>query len=239
MGEGIEYSASDRRVWAKLFEAHVTNMEGALCPALIAGFEALALRPDELPTCAQLSRELRRTTGWATEPVAGLIPVDAFFGMLSRRQFPINLHVRSSDALGFSMVPDLFHEVGHCAMLMNSSFAEFAQGLGQLAMRYQSSEAGALCEKLYWFTAEVGLLADEAGPRALGANFLSSQSERENLRSGAAEVRRLDIAELDAHELDIFRLQPRYYLFDDIEQLAGTWLPALERDLVRREERCA
>ena len=127
-GAAPRYTEDERAVWAELFTTQCADLERSLCPALVTGFEALALCADTPPSCAYLSRTLRAATGWSSEPVVGLVPVRAFFRMLSERVFPTNVHVRSREALGFSTVPDLLHEVGHCAMLMNPTFARFAQG---------------------------------------------------------------------------------------------------------------
>lgn len=238
-GAAPRYTEDERAVWAELFTTQCADLERSLCPALVTGFEALALCADALPSCADLSRKLRAATGWSSEPVVGLVPVRAFFRMLSERVFPTNVHVRSREALGFSTVPDLLHEVGHCAMLMNPTFARFAQGLGTLACRCTSSASLALCERVYWFTAEVGLVASESGLRAFGANFFSSRCERDNVRGGAATTRPFEIAALEAMELDIFRVQPVYYALSTLEALETVCLPMLERRIFDHEERCA
>jgi phenylalanine-4-hydroxylase len=90
--------------------------------------------------------------------------------------------------------------------------------LGAALASVPFASEGVRASRLYWWTAEYGLVGDLAAPRIYGAGLLSSVGEaarclgpeviREPLHAGCAEV-----------AFDITRMQPRLFVARDFEQL--------------------
>jgi phenylalanine-4-hydroxylase len=80
-----------------------------------------------------------------------------------------------------------------------------------------ASEA-ARASRLYWWTAEYGLVGDLAAPRIYGAGLLSSLGESARCLGPEVERRPLD-AGCAEQAFDITRMQPRLFVARDFEQL--------------------
>jgi phenylalanine-4-hydroxylase len=82
--------------------------------------------------------------------------------------------------------------------------------------RYVSENTRA--SRLYWWTAEYGLVGDLAEPRIYGAGLLSSIGEAEHCLS--PEVRKVPLSPACADtEFDITRMQPQLFVARDFEHL--------------------
>ena len=85
--------------------------------------------------------------------------------------------------------------------------------------------------RLYWFTAEFGLVDTPAGPRAYGAGICSSPGEtRYAVESTEPERRPFDVIDVLRTPFRIDTYQPIYYVldgFDTLFELAGSDLGAL------------
>ncbi|MEL6199970.1 MAG: phenylalanine 4-monooxygenase, partial [Pseudomonadota bacterium] len=90
-----------------------------------------------------------------------------------------------------------------------------------------------LLARLYWFTAEFGLVATDDGPRAYGAGICSSPGEtRYAVESAEPERRPFDVIDVLRTPFRIDTFQPIYYVldsFDTLFDLAGSDLGALLR----------
>jgi phenylalanine-4-hydroxylase len=85
------------------------------------------------------------------------------------------------------------------------------------AARREPSES-AKASRLYWWTAEYGLVGDSAAPRIYGAGLLSSIGESAQCLSPAVERVPLTLACVE-QDYDITRMQPRLFVARDFAQL--------------------
>jgi phenylalanine-4-hydroxylase len=85
------------------------------------------------------------------------------------------------------------------------------------AARREPSES-ARASRLYWWTAEYGLVGDPAAPRIYGAGLLSSIGESSRCLSAAVERVPLTLACVE-QDYDITRMQPRLFVARDFGQL--------------------
>ncbi len=82
--------------------------------------------------------------------------------------------------------------------------------------RYVSESTRA--SRLYWWTAEYGLIGDMERPRIYGAGLLSSIGEAKHCLTGAVKKVPLSVACADT-EFDITRMQPQLFVARDFEHL--------------------
>jgi len=87
------------------------------------------------------------------------------------------------------------------------------------AARGAPSES-ALASRLYWWTAEYGLVGTLDAPRIYGAGLLSSLGESAHCLSPAVERLPLDVHCVE-HDYDITAMQPRLFVARDFAQLHG------------------
>jgi phenylalanine-4-hydroxylase len=173
----ILYTPEEDRVWHDLYKRQIKIIEGRGCDEYMRGLELLNMPPDRVPQCEDISKILRRETGWAVAPVAAIIPFDEFFKLLANRQFPAASFIRTREELDYLKEPDIFHEVfGHCPLLTDPTYANFVQKYGEIGLHADAKDR-ALIARLFWFTIEFGLVNTEKGLRIYGAGILSSKEE--------------------------------------------------------------
>lgn len=215
----IHYSDIEHETWHRLIERQLKVVPGRACDEYLNGLELLGLPRDRVPQLEEVSRVLRRETGWEVARVPALIGFETFFGLLADRKFPVATFIRTPEEFDYLQEPDIFHEIfGHCAMLTNPAFANFTEKYGQLGLAATPKERSYLA-RLYWFTVEFGLLHTRDGLRIYGGGILSSP--KETLYALGNEPKRYDFDVLDAlrtpYRIDI--VQPVYYVLDDLQQL--------------------
>lgn len=152
----------------------------------------LELAAESIPQVADVSARLRDLTGWSIKPVAGLLHPRDFLNGLAFRVFHSTFYLRSPRSPGYTPEPDLVHElIGHVPLLSHMDYAELLRLLGQASLGASEPEIRHLT-RIYWYTAEYGLVWQEGLLRAFGAGILSSAGELSWLASGNATVKPLD-----------------------------------------------
>ncbi|MDE2149597.1 MAG: phenylalanine 4-monooxygenase, partial [Gammaproteobacteria bacterium] len=216
----VRYTEEDNAIWAELYDRQWRAIQGKACDEFIEGLEKLKLPRDRVPQLEDVSRVLRRETGWEVAAVPALIPFSQFFELLANRRFPAATFVRTREELDYLQEPDVFHEIfGHTPLLTNRYFAEFTQTYGQLGLA-ASKEDRVFLARMYWFTVEFGLIRAPGVPlRIYGGGILSSIGETEYALSDRPRRKRFDI--LDAlrtpYRIDI--MQPLYYVIGELREL--------------------
>ena len=223
------YTAADQWVWQTLFERQRQGLPAVASARFLAGLPGVGFRADRIPDFAEVNPRLARATGWHLVAVSGLVDNRTFFELLAARRFPATTWLRTPAQLDYLQEPDMFHDVfGHVPLLTDPSFAAFLQALGQLALRYLSDAPTVeLLSRLYWFTVEFGLIAEEDGLRIYGAGILSSAVETAFCLGEGAVRRPFDVAGILATPYVKERLQDVYFVIDSYAQLAAC-VPDLE-----------
>ncbi|MEL6951161.1 MAG: phenylalanine 4-monooxygenase [Pseudomonadota bacterium] len=229
----IAYSDEEHSVWRTLYERQLAVLPGRACNAYLSAHADLGLSPDHVPQCREISERLEPMTGWRVAPVPALIPADQFFTMLANREFPAASFIRDRRELDYLEEPDIFHEVfGHAPHLTDRRFSEFTHAYGRASLAADDRDRELLA-RLYWFTAEFGLIATDDGPRAYGAGICSSPGEtRYAVENTEPERRPFDVIDVLRTPFRIDTFQPIYYVldsFDTLFDLAGSDLGALLR----------
>jgi phenylalanine-4-hydroxylase len=172
-----DYTDAEQEVWRILSDRQTKLTRRLAHKSYLDGVEALGLI-DRIPDFDEVSRKLRRLTGWELVAVPGLIPAPAFFDHLAGRRFPVTNWLRKREELDYIVEPDMFHDFfGHVPALTQPAFADFMQMYGQKAEGLIELGGGDMIERLYWYTAEFGLMQEAGKVKAFGAGLMSSYSE--------------------------------------------------------------
>jgi phenylalanine-4-hydroxylase len=231
-----EYTAAEHEVWRVVSrELDVKHRKYALREYL-DGKERLDLPVDRVPQLEEVSARLEPLTGFRYLPAAGLVPLREFYGTLADSRFHSTQYIRHHTVPLYTPEPDVVHEViGHANALANDRFAALYRVAGQAARRVESMEALEFVSKIFWFTMEFGVMAENGEPKAYGAGILSSYGEIEEFR--AMDIRPLDIAAMGATTYDITKYQDVLFQaasMNQLEDVVGDFWATCDDDTIAR-----
>lgn len=216
------YRESEHALYARLFARQLQLVHGRACAPFLRALDHLDMAR-RIPRFEQVSEQLARATRWQIVAVPGLIPEDAFFGLLARRRFPVTVWLRTPEEFDYIVEPDLFHDLfGHVPLLFDPVFADYMQAFGEGGLKAQRRHALALLARLYWYTVEFGLIDTDEGVRVYGAGILSSPGELKRAPAAAGPLRiAFDLRRVLRTEYEIDDFQKMYFVIDGFEQLFG------------------
>ena len=204
------YSLAEHAMWDTLFARQARMLPGRVTPVFMQGLDILRLSKPGIPDFEELSERLMRATGWQVVAVPGLVPDEVFFEHLANRRFVAGRFVRTPDQLDYLEEPDVFHDVfGHVPLLANPVFADYMQAYGKGGQRATSLGAIERLARLYWYTVEFGLIAQEGGLKLYGAGIVSSFGE---------SLFALDDRSPNRIGFDLARVMRTQYRIDDYQQ---------------------
>lgn len=215
------YTPAEHRTWLTLHDRQLRVLETRACDAYLRGLRALDLRGDGVPHFGRLGERLHALTGWRIVPVEGLVPDEVFVELLARREFPAGRFIRSADQLDYIEAPDVFHDIfGHVPMLTDRAFADFLQAYGKAGLDAACQGRLQALARLYWHTAEFGLVEGAQGPRIYGAGIASSYAEcMHALEFPEVERRAFDLARALSTPYRSDTMQPLYFVIPSFEAL--------------------
>ncbi len=216
----IDFTAHENETWKILYERQIKIVDTRACHEYLTGLKKLNLPHDHIPQCAEISARLLPETGWSVAPVAAVIPLEQFFGLLANRQFPAATFIRTRADLDYLQEPDIFHEYfGHCPLLTNPAYADFVHWYGEHALK-TNKRAQSYLGRLFWYTIEFGLIRSAEGLRIFGGGILSSYAETfYALESAAPERHDFNIDKMLATPYRYDEIQKTYFVLSDIAQL--------------------
>lgn len=178
VAQAYNYSEAEQQVWRTLCDRQMKLTERLAHQTYLDGVKTLGLL-DRIPDFDTVSARLRELTGWEIVAVPGLIPAAPFFDHLANRRFPVTNWLRTKEELDYIVEPDMFHDFfGHVPALTQPNFADFMQMYGQKAEDIIALGGGEMITRLYWYTAEYGLMQGQGEPlKAFGAGLMSSFTE--------------------------------------------------------------
>lgn len=223
------YTAEEDAVWGQLFTRQIDFLKGRICPEFHNGVETLGLNAEAVPQIADINARMQEISGFGVEGVPAIIPPSKFFDLLANRKFPVATFIRRLEDMDYIEEPDIFHEVfGHCPMLTDRNFADFAEHFGKLAVRLGKPYSWRLF-RLFWFTVEFGMVRTPDGLRGYGAGIASSPSEAEFATGNAAEILDFDLMTIFRTPYRIDIVQPVYFAIKSFDEL----LRALDHDIAK------
>ena len=218
-----DYTETDHRVWAQLFERQKQVLPGRASDEFLAALAAMEMTPDRIPKFDDLNTILRAGTGWELIGVEGLLPELTFFEHLANRRFPVTWWIRKPDQMDYLSEPDLFHDLfGHVPLLMNPVFADYMEAYGRGGVKAHGIGEDALVNltRLYWYTVEFGLIRQKDGLRIYGSGIVSSKGESIHcLESDAPNRLGFDLQRVMRTRYRIDTYQKTYFVIDSFEQL--------------------
>ena len=220
------YSAQEHALYRRLYERQAAQLPGLACDEFVAAVRHLGA-PEQIPRFDALSEKLHRATRWSIVAVPGLIPEEAFFALLAKRQFPVTGWIRREDEFDYVVEPDVFHDLfGHVPLLFNPVFADYMQAYGAGGLKASRLDACELLARLYWYTVEFGLIDTPQGLRAYGAGILSSAGELlHSVRNPQPSRVGFDLQRIMRTRYTIDNFQASYFVVDSFQQLFDATAP--------------
>ncbi len=218
-----KYVAEDQEIWKILFSRQDKNLKDKASSAYLKCLEEISagLHAEAIPKFTELDRLLTDRSGWSIEVVKGLIPVEDFFELLSRKRFCSSTWLRTRAQLDYLEEPDMFHDIfGHIPLFMDQTYAAFVHEFGKIGTRYASDEVAVLkMKRLYWFTIEFGLLAENGINSIYGAGIISSFGESNRIFEDEIEFQNFELEAVLEQDFRTDILQSKYYVINSIDQL--------------------
>ena len=231
-----KYTSQDREVWQRLFDRQKSNLKEKGAKAYNTALNEMqdVIFSDNVPDFTKVNDWFRAKTGWQIEVVKGLIPVDEFFELLAQKKFCSSTWLRSLKNLDYLEEPDMFHDVfGHIPLLSNSVFSEFVYEYGKLGKHYKYNEKALLqLQRLYWFTIEFGIIAEEKQTKVYGAGIISSFGETNRIFEGEVEVIPFDVDDVLTRSFRTDVMQNTYFLIQSLDDLYNC-LSSVDRKLTK------
>ncbi|WP_020569486.1 phenylalanine 4-monooxygenase [Neolewinella persica] len=219
------YAPADYAVWKQLAERQLTALRAVASADYLQCLDELhpVLSPNHPPRFTDLNERLAAAHGWSIKVVPGFLPVNEFFELLSNRRFCSSTWLRSEDQMDYLEEPDMFHDIfGHIPLYLNKDYAEFAQRLGALGVKYADDEERVTqLQRLYWFTIEFGVLRQEDGElKVYGAGICSSYGETKHVfQNPEVQVVPFDLDTVLAQDFVITEVQMKYFAIRDFAEL--------------------
>lgn len=236
VSQNYDYSEADQEVWRTLCDRQTWLTERLAHRSYLEGVKTLGLI-DRVPDFGEVSRRLRRLTGWELVAVPGLIPNAPFFEHLAGRRFPVTNWLRSREELDYIVEPDMFHDFfGHVPALTQPAFADFMQMYGDRAKSLVDLGGEEMMGRLYWYTAEFALIKEPGQVlKAFGAGLMSSFAELKfAVESPEAHRVPFDVETVMRTGYEIDKFQRAYFVLPSFDALRGSFEQAELTGIVRR-----
>lgn len=221
-----KYTPEDFEVWKLLFERQEKNLQDKACKSYLNSLNELSevLKADEVPNFNELNKVLSAKNGWSIEVVPGLIPVEDFFELLEQKKFCSSTWLRSKTQLDYLEEPDMFHDIfGHIPLLMDESYSNFAQKLGEVGVKnINNKEVVLQLQRLYWFTIEFGLKKGTDKTEIYGAGIMSSFGESNYIYETNTEIIPFNFSSVINRPFKTDEIQSLYYEIESYDELYNT-----------------
>lgn len=216
-----KYTPEDHDTWRRLFERQTPLRSAQIIPEFTKGLELLGITGEQIPNLEKVNEKLYALTGWRGVLVEGLEGPDAFYKMLANKTFPVGNFIREPKDLSYTPEPDVFHDLyGHLPFYTIPEYGKFCQDFGVRGQKYLSSpEITEEFQRLFWFTAEFGLIKTSAGLRIFGAGIASSFGECAYALSETPKVINFDLNKVRNQPFRIDIMQDTLFLLESAQQL--------------------
>jgi phenylalanine-4-hydroxylase len=214
----VDYSEDEHATWRAVCAGLRPAWEEAACRSHLEAVEELGLPTDRVPQLSEVGARLDAVTGFRYQPVAGLAPLRGFYRSFGDGVFWSTQYLRHPANPLYTPEPDVCHEVlGHAFQLADPRWAACYHRVAACTDRLETAEALGFLSRVFWFTAEFGVVHEDGELRAYGAGLLSSVGELGTFRQ--AEVRDLDWVAMGTSTYDITRYQPVLYAAASLDEL--------------------
>jgi phenylalanine-4-hydroxylase len=214
----IGYTAAEQEVWRTVCRELAPLHERLAVGEYRDALAHLELPADRIPGLDEVSARLMTCSGWSYVPAAGLVDLRTFYAALGARVFHSTQYVRHPAMPLYTPEPDIVHEVlGHGHLLATPTFGGLHRRAGAAAVRLRSEQSLRFLSRVFWFSLEFGVVAEDGELRAYGAGILSSSGEIAQFR--AMELRPLDLRAMGTADYDITQYQPVLYRAESVAEI--------------------
>jgi len=228
VAQDYDYSEAEQKVWRTLCDRQTKLTRRLAHRSYLGGIDALGLL-ERIPDFGEVSDRLRKLTGWEIVAVPGLIPAQPFFEHLAARRFPVTNWLRTERELDYIVEPDMFHDFfGHVPILTQPVFADFMQAYGARAAEAIALGGDQMITRLYWYTAEYGLMQEPGQElKAFGAGLMSSFTELQfAVESRDAHHVPFDLETVMRTGYEIDKFQRAYFVLPSFDALRDAFRSA-------------
>lgn len=177
----FSYSDEDQHVWYQVItnkEDFIRKYKNNIDPTYLSGFYKINLKPEKIPTLAEINVILQ-TVGWMAVCVDGYLPSAVYANFIEHKIFPVARHIRRLKHIDHSPIPDFIHDVtGHLPMLFSMNYQDFLQKIILLMNKAPGNE---LDELLFNAHVELGNLKHSL--KGSAASLSAIQKKIETLQS--------------------------------------------------------
>jgi phenylalanine-4-hydroxylase len=214
------YAPEDHNTWSELVRRQQKLVAQRLPAAFRIGFTKLDLDPERLPDIEIISKRINALSGWTLANAKNkYLSAEDWFDAFAQKQFPVTDYIRAPHQIEYTPLPDLFHEYfGHLAFFTDPAFARMAHAFG-LACRNASPQRIIDISRLWWFSAEFGMLREGGELKALGAGLLSSPGEFKHAFSGNVELKPFTVEEVVQTQSSPHDFHQKYFVLEDLEDI--------------------
>jgi phenylalanine-4-hydroxylase len=218
----VNYTAEEHETWQILLSRYMDMAPHFMCDEYLNWLAHMSYPKDRIPTLGEIESQMRKVSDWRLVRVHGLTPNDVFYPLLSARVFPCNDFIRARKDLEYTPSPDLFHEmVGHVPMLLDPFMQSYTHKFGVFGhylMQHFGAEKLVPLARLYWFTAEFGLIDTPQGAKIFGAGF--APGEMAQALSDKVERRAFNVDEVVHTPYNYWEMQKTLFVIDSFEDMA-------------------
>jgi phenylalanine-4-hydroxylase len=220
------YTAAEHALFKRLFDRQAKLVPRYACQEWIDAIEKLDAG-NAIPRFGEITKQLKKKTGWEIVAVPGLIPDDAFFAHLANRRFPVTVWLRKPEEFDYIVEPDVFHDFfGHVPLLFDRVYADHLYEYGKGGLKAMRLDAVKMLARLYWYTIEFGLMDTPQGVRAYGAGLLSSGGELAySVTSEKPARKKFELETMLRTDYQIDKYQTTYFVIESFEQLMRETAP--------------
>lgn len=214
------YTPEQHGVWRTLYERRMGDLEQNASQVYLQGAKVIGLKPTEIPKLDNMNQRLSACTQWKAVAVSGFLPPQVFFECLAKRNFPTTVTIRDADRLDYVPEPDIFHDVfGHVPLHAEPVFAGFLQRFGRIASLVTNEADREKMTRLFWFTVEFGLIAEDGSPKVYGSGLISSHKDSANALSERCNRQPFSLEAVFAQDFRIDDIQPTLFVLESFQQL--------------------
>ena len=232
----VAYTPDEDDVWRVVSSELAAKHQQLACREVIDAAARVVLPVDRVPQLREVNERVHALTGFAINPVPGLVPTRQFYGALADRTFLSTQYIRHHSVPRYTPEPDIVHEIiGHANSLGSARFADIYEAAGHASRRAESDEGLEFFSRVWWFTMEFGVVHEDGALKAYGAGLLSSFGEMDAFRS--AEIHDWEIAAMGTRDYDITTYQPTIFAAASMDQVfddLGAFFESFDDDVAAR-----
>ena len=217
-----KFTPADDTIWAILYERQYPEVQKHAHPLYLEGLDKLNITPDRVPDFDEMNQFLMDSVGWE------LLSTDVqytdgqtWFEHLAQRKFLITEYIRPMDALDYTPLPDIWHDVfGHLPFMVHQSYADYLENFGKRAIEFtveQRTQGG--LGSLWWYSVEFGLMNINNDLKAFCAGLMSSYEEMQRAMNGVVEITPYSIDVTGKSTPSPHEMHTRLFLIESTNQL--------------------